>query len=511
MPPTLRPYQQRGADDLRVVFRSGSKAPVYVAPTGSGKTVLFTHIARGASERGNSVWILVHRQELLYQTSRALYVLGIDHGVVAPGFTPRPDARVQVCSVQTLARRIEQGRVGNVDLVVIDEAHHATAGTWRKVVEGRPDARIIGVTATPARTDGQGLGIAAGGVFDTLVLGPTLAELIADGYLCAPAVYAPPSQLDMSGVRLGNDGDYVRGEMARRMDKPTITGDAVDHYRRLCNGAPAIAFCASVEHAKHVAAQFRGAGYKSECIDGKMLDTERKDRIDALGNGRLNVLASCEIVSEGTDIPVVTAAILLRPTVSLTLYLQQVGRALRPVYPDGADDSTREGRLAAIARSAKPRAVILDHVGNTFTHGLPDDDRTWDLAGVPKARRGENREKPLAVTQCPKCYAAHRPGPECPSCGHVYQPTLIAPKQVDGRLQELSEADAEAIRKAREKKAVLRARSLDELKAIARARGYKESWAEHVWNGRQRAAGRWRPVGSVATRAPRLPLPAGSR
>jgi DNA repair protein RadD len=485
--PALRPYQQRGLDELRHAFRTGFRAPLYVGPTGSGKTVLFAHVARGIIDRGRKVWILVHRQELVTQTSRALDSLGIRlgelHNLIIPGKTPGREP-VQICSVQTLTRRIEQGAVGDVDLIVIDEAHHATAGQWKRVLTARPHAKILGVTATPARTDGHGLGVDAGGVFDALVEGPSVADLIADGYLCRPVVYAPPSQLDLTGVRT-RGGDYAQAELAKRMDRPTITGDAVAHYRRLCPGAPAIAFCASVSHAKHVAEQFRGAGFRADSLDGDMPDTQRRALIDALGNGRLHVLTSCEIVSEGTDIPAVAAAILLRPTQSVILYLQQVGRALRPIYGHAPDLSTREARLAAIARSTKPRALVLDHVGNTLRHGLPDEDREWGLEGVPKvSRKGQAEGPAVRVAQCPTCFVAHAPAPTCPNCGHAYQAEVAAPKQVAGELREVSEAEAEFLKRKR-KAEIGRAQTREQLERLAKERGYNPKWVEFILRSRQ--------------------------
>lgn len=460
----LRPYQQQGVEALRAAFRAGALAPLYVAPTGSGKTVLFTHIARGATQRGNTVWILVHRQELLFQTSRALDALHIEHGVVAPGFTPST-ASVQVCSVQTLKRRVEQGKLKPADLIVIDEAHHATAGSWRAVVKALPDARLLGVTATPERLDGQGLGE----VFDALVIGPTVAELIRDGWLCRPVVFAPPTQLDLSGVK-SRAGDFAMDAIASRIDKPTITGDVIAHYKRLCDGKPAIAFCASVAHAQHVAEQFRAAGYRATSLDGKMGDAERKTAVAALGDGRMQVLTSCEIISEGIDIPIVAAAILLRPTQSLALYLQQVGRALRPA-------------------PGKHRALILDHVGNVMRHGLPDDERKWTLDNVPRSARERDNEPGLRVAQCPSCFAAHHPAPSCPSCGHVYAPALAAPKQVEGTLTEITPEQVQSWREDR-KREVGRAKTREELEAIAVARGYKPSWVHFVLKSRGQRSGK---------------------
>lgn len=399
--------------------------------------------------------ILVHRQELQLQASRSLSAMGVAHGLIAPGHN-RTTHPVQVASVQTLIRRRERPRF---DLIIIDEAHHAVAGTWRKILDLYPAAKVLGVTATPCRTDGAGLD----DVFDHMVVGPSTASLIDMGFLVRPVVYAPPTAVDLSGVRK-RGGDYDQRDVAERMDKPAITGDAVGHYRRLAPGKPAIAFCASVAHAQHVAEQFRQAGFIARSIDGSMADTDRKQAIADLGNGRLHVLTSCDIVSEGTDIPVVEAAILLRPTTSLSLYLQQVGRALRPA-------------------PGKDRALILDHVGNCLRHGLPDDPRDWTLQGVERTTSNARDDVP-PVKQCERCYAVFKPSPVCPACGHVHQVKAREIQQVEGELQEV---DPEVIRR-QQRAEVGRARTLADLQEIARQRGYSMGWAYNVFRARGRKA-----------------------
>ena len=232
-----------------------------------------------------------------------------------------------------------------------------------------------------------------------LVAGPAVAQLVERGYLSRPVVYAPKTQLDLSGIRtLG--GDYEKSALAVAMDRPAIHGDAVKHYRQYCNGAPTIAFCVSVAHAEHVAEAFRQAGYQAASIDGALDDQTRRQRIADLGAGRLHVLTSCEIISEGTDIPVVGGALLLRPTQSLSLTLQQIGRALRP-YP------------------GKERAVIIDAVGNTLRHGHPLEERDWSLDSKPRRQRQEEEAQPR-IKVCPECECVHPPAPACPNCGFAY-------------------------------------------------------------------------------------------
>jgi superfamily II DNA or RNA helicase len=468
---TLRDYQQDAVEGVREAFRQGRRAPLLVLPTGGGKTVCFSYITGNAAAKGNRSLILVHRQELLRQSSDALSGLGIRHGMIAPGAPMSLGHHAQVASVQTLVRRFHLlDRAGWApDLIVVDEAHHATAGSWRKVLEHWPNARALGVTATPCRMDGNGLGLDAGGVFDDLVGGPQIAELIDRGFLAPPAVYAPPVVADLSSLRT-IAGDFAKGELAGRMDKPTVTGDAVAHYSRICPGVPAIAFCVSVAHAEHVAEQFRAGGWRAASLDGSMADVDRKARIADLAEGRLHVLTSCDIISEGTDIPVVGAAILLRPTKSLGLYLQQVGRALR-LY------------------AGKVEAVILDHVGNVATHGLPDEPREWSLEGRSKGRRKADDGPPPPIT-CESCFRQiPRPLPlTCPGCGCTIKPAKgreAGLQHVDGELRRLT-ADDRAAMAAKRKAEQGRAETLADLVEVGRSRGYPnpQGWAWRVWSKR---------------------------
>ncbi len=460
----LRDYQTDAVNNIRQSYIRGFKAPLLVIPTGGGKTVIFSYIAATTASRGKRVLILVHRVELLRQTSAALQKSGVHHGLINPKYTPDLFAPVQVASVQTLIKRLD--KIKPPDLIVIDEAHHALAGTWKKIIEHFPNAHILGVTATPCRGDGTGLGIESGGVFDDLVMGPQVQELIQRGFLVEPLIYGVDSgsKIDLSGIHT-KMGDYDQGELAKLMDKPKITGDAVAHYKKLCSGVPAVVFCVSVAHAQHVAEEFRAAGYRAYHADGSLDDDIRKRILNGLGNGTVDVVTSCDLISEGTDIPAIGCAILLRPTQSLGLYLQQVGRALRPC----------EG---------KDKAIILDHVGNVLTHGFPDEVREWTLQGDPKRKKSKKKEdKTVQVKQCEKCYAIHQPAPSCPVCGHVYVVKDMAPKQVDGELKQLRPEDV-AHRKRAQVVEQAKAQTLEELLEIARARGYKDGWAQHIYNSR---------------------------
>jgi DNA repair protein RadD len=480
MSPVLRPYQVDAVDRLRDAIRRGLRAPLLVSPTGSGKTRMFAWLVSRLQQSGKRVAVLAHREELTTQISGALADAGAMHGlIVAGGSYYDPRVTAHVASVFTLKPRIE--RVAVPDYVIIDEAHHCILdSTWGRIIaywrEQNPRLIVIGVTATPERLSGEGLGE----VFDGMVMGPTTAELIADGWLSPYAMFSPPG-VDMSGVTK-RGGDYAKGEANARVDKPRITGSAVDHYRQHLNGAPAVAFCASIEHAMHVAESFQAQGYRAAAIDGKMEKTTRRDIIRDFGAGKLNVLTSCDLISEGFDVPGIVGAILLRPTQSLALYLQQVGRALRPVYGPG-DMDTREGRLRAIRMGPKPRAVIIDHVGNSgriedgaflVNHGMPDDDREWSLAGA-KDRKAKAARDPdaMPVKQCPKCYAINKAiAAGCRECGHVFVVKARTVREVEGELQQV---DLDALRREA-RIAQGSAKDIDALKAL----GHSEARAAHI-------------------------------
>lgn len=450
-------------------------------------TYTFVYIGSEAGKRGNPVLILEHRKELIRQASLSLASLGVMHQVVAP-----PDkvaairrahvqrfgrpfisdrANIAVASVQTLARRYRWLDEFRPKLIIIDEAHHATAGTWAKIIERADYAKLLGVTATPTRSDGQGLGRSAGGVFDAMVLGPSMAELIELGNLVPPRVFSPPPKIDLSGVHRSG-GDYKASELADATDNATITGDAVEHYRKIAPGRPAIVFCVNVDHAKHVAEHFRQAGFRFEILIGDMDDAERDRRIEQLADGRLQGLVTVDVISEGTDIPVAEVAIMLRATESESLFLQQAGRVLRPCPEMG-----------------KTHGIILDHVGNVgrwedgqfvLKHGMPDADREWTLEGAKKRGKSnkDDNEPVLRVLQCPKCYLAHDPRPECPGCGYKYEARVFnPPKQSDGELREIQADEAEQLRKEQRKRQG-QAQTIDQLMALGMSRGRAEKILE---------------------------------
>lgn len=483
----LRCYQEDVFHRLRSRIAAGIKRLLVVIPTGGGKTVLFSHITDGAARKSKSVNLMVHRDTLLTQTSATLTRMGIEHGLIASGYTPSC-VPVQVSSIWTLIRRLT--KVGAPDIIIMDEAHHAAAGAWKKVIEAWPNAVILGFTATPERLDGKGLG----DIFQEIIEGPTVQWLMDEGYLTrARYIGVPPDmQLDMSGLKTTDSGDYNADAAAALADKPQIVGCAIGHYKRFCNGLPAVTFVANLAQGRHVKDQFNAAGIRSEILDGNVETNDRKRMVADLAAGRIQNIISCEIINEGFDLPVCAVAILLRPTASLGLHLQQIGRILRVVYAPGFDLETREGRLAAIAAGPKPVAFVLDHVGN-LRHGTAELRRHWSLEGADaKKKRKRLEEAALANRQCPNCFSITAPAPKCPCCGYVYSVKERQLKQVDGSLTELSAAQLdqlylEGLARKRERQQRGRAQTLDQLIAYGRSKNMKnpEGWARHVFEARK--------------------------
>ncbi len=446
--PILREYQDRGIDDILAAFEAGHRSVLYVLPTAGGKTVLFAEIARRAAASGTRVGILVHRDQLLIQAAEKVDACGLSYSLIAPGHNFYGDL-VCIASKDTLVRRLSRH---DFDLIIIDEAHRATAPTYRKIMDAYPEARILGVTATPQRTGGQGLDV----VFDALVLGPSIRSLIDQGFLAEPVTYGA-LKLDLSGLKTVA-GDYDQHALADLMDKPRITGAAISAYEKLCPGESAMAFGVGIPHCEDIAADFRAAGYRSTHVSGEMGRDEVRRRIASLKSNEIQVLVSCDIASEGIDIPSVRAGILLRPTSSLIVYLQQAGRILRP-KPNGG------------------KALILDHAGSFARFGLVDDEREWSLEGRKKRARAGDSEAAVSVRQCPKCYFCHRPAAVCPECGWVYE---IAAREPDVESGELAVIDAAALRRVRQKEE-REARTYRELCDLAKRRHYSLQWPLRKW------------------------------
>jgi superfamily II DNA or RNA helicase len=455
----LRPYQHAAVQQIRQAYQQRHRSVLFVLPTGGGKTVVFSHIAEQAAAKGSRICVLVHRQELLRQASASLASLDVPHGLISPRHAMDLGRSVQVASVQTLARRLHKLPPGLFQLLVVDEAHHSNAGTWAKVLEHFSSARVLGVTATPVRSDGRGLGE----WYSHLVMGPTPPQLTAEGYLAPARVLAPPGP-SLIGLKR-RMGDFDMTQAGQILQAGQAMGDCLAHYRRYLDGQTAIAFCCSVAHAEAVARLFNEHGVAAASIDGTMDSATRERLLSDLGAGRLKVLTSCALIGEGVDVPSVAGCILLRPTQSVSLHLQMIGRCLRP----------QPGK----------QAIVLDHVGNTQRLGHHLEEREWSLDGTPK----RDREKTPSVKVCPKCFSCMASAkPVCPDCGHEFTAERRDLVHVDGELVEVNQQ----VDRKREQS---QARTVEELIAIGKRRGMKNptGWARHVMAARQ-TKGHWRLV-----------------
>lgn len=436
---SLRPYQAKLLADVDAAYAAGARRVLVVLPTGGGKTVCFSDLVQ--QEAGASL-VVAHRKELLKQA-----VARIPGAALYPSALP---GRIKVASVQTLARRLD--RLPRFRRIVVDEAHHTVAGQHAALLASQPDALVLGVTATPERLDGRGLG----DFYEVMVQGPTVAELIAWGYLAQPHVFAPAAPPDVRSLHT-LAGDFAPKDLAHLMDKPSVTGDAVDEYLWRTPFQPAIGFCVSVEHAKHTAAAFRAAGVRAVAVSGADTPQDRDDALEGLATGKYEAVFSCALIDEGLDIPLVSVVIDLAPTKSLTKVLQRVGRGMRPA-------------------PGKTHMTLLDHAGNTLRHGMPDEVRAWSLQG---------RDKKAAVPatrQCQECFAIHRPAPRCPACGFDYEAARAAAerREVERREGELARLSPEDRRLKHLREAplpeLLKGASWDKLQEIATARGYSSNW-----------------------------------
>jgi len=478
----LRDYQDELVTAIRQSYRIGKKAPLVVLPTGGGKTTIFSYIANSAASKEKIVWIVAHRARLVRQISLTLAKIGCMHGIIAPEINIRQikiaqfkqlsscyvDSRalVQVCSVQTLAKRLDK-IVNKPDILVVDESHHLTTeSTWGKVATANPQALLLPVTASPIRLDGKGLGVGQGGFADDIIIGATMGELIDAGYLCDYKIYAPPTDFDLNGVKK-RAGDFAVDQVAKKLDKPKITGDCVENWLQKVKGKKTLVFCCGVDHAEHVAAEFMAAGIAAEAISGRDDQSTQEAKLERLENGETIVLTSADLLGEGVDITCIEVVILLRPTASLSLCMQQIGRVMR--LHDG-----------------KEWAWIFDHVGNILRHGLPDTIHEWTLEGVKKRPRNTDGNA-AGIRSCPMCFAIHRPAPVCPQCGHEYTAKERAEMEIqEGELVEVTREQRELMKRrahVTRKKEEWDCHTVEELAELGRSRGYKfaDSWAAKLF------------------------------
>lgn len=435
----LRPYQVDLENRVRQAYREGCRSPCIVLPCGGGKSVIIADIAKQTTAKGNRVLFLVHRRELCDQIRSTFTWWGVNMRLC------------DIMMVQTAARRLS--KLPRPQLIITDENHHCLANTYRKIYEYFPECRRVGVTATPVRLNGDGLG----DVNDRLIIGVS-AKWLIENHCLAPYDYYAPSLVDLSEVKM-NRGEFETSSVEKLMLKKAVFGNVIEYYKKLAGGRQAICYCTSIRHSIETAAAFRAAGIEAEHIDGGTPRAERDEIVRKFKEGALDILCNVDLISEGFDVPDCECAILLRPTQSLTLYIQQAMRCMR-YRPD-------------------KRAVIIDHVGNYARHGLPDDDREWTLDKKPKRKKGE-KSQPVenAVTQCPECFLTFHTRDEsgevvklCPYCGaelpvkerkEIKQEEAVLEK-IEGFRIDYSDPDS--------------CKSYKELLLYAKKHGYKPGWA----------------------------------
>jgi DNA repair protein RadD len=459
---TLRPYQIIGLDRVRAAVRAGHRRILLVSATGSGKTVMMASMIQGAQAKGNRSLVVAHRRELIEQTHDRFAHEGIHAGIIMAGH-PKTEALTQVGSIQTLSRRsgpppaisaalggpdphVIRGGCGDhaqplpeVKILIIDEAHHAKAAQYERLLTAYPDAVVVGLTASPWRLDGRGLG----DIFTHLVLAATPAELIRDGYLCNYTGFAFQAP-DLSEVKTVA-GDWDEAGLSLAYQKSTIFADIIEKWSQHAKGRQTIVFAASIENSEAIVARFNGAGVQAAHLDYRTPAADRARVLQEVRAGRVRVLSNVNLLGEGIDLPELSCAILARPTKSLTVYLQQVGRVMRPK----ADGS---------------KALILDHAGNVERHGLPDSPRSYDLTTT------KPKEVVPALRTCKVCFAIWEGAGACPECGTATEAVSrtgpevsLAHSEVD--IRSVTRRDVDAFKR--------------ELVRTALERGYSPGWAVH--------------------------------
>lgn len=443
--PMLRDYQQDLYDKTAQALRGGYRRILVVAPCGAGKSYLFAQMARNTK---GEVLVLVHRNELKLQHQKLLKSLGIEN--------------VRVTTYQSENKTLGYHKKPN--LLIVDEAHLSRSNTWAKIID-HYDTYTIGMSATPVRLDNRPLG----DIYEVLVEGVDTKWLIQNQRL-APYEYYAPMTVDTSEVRVVC-GDFIKSDLEKLMNERVIYGDVIGSYQKIAGGERAIAYCVSVEHARRTSDAFNKAGIRAAHLSADTPANERRCIMDDFRDGRITVLCNCTLLSEGISIDEVSCVLLLRPTESVALGVQQMMRSMR--YLPG--------------KTAK----ILDFVGNYTRIGLPDDDREWSLEKPIRKCKLTDENGNFYIRSCPECFMTFATAPVCPFCGHEYP---LHPREIqaheDIELQRITEEKAarivEASKKARMEQG--RAQTFEELVALGRKRGYKNPafWAAQVLRSRRR-------------------------
>jgi DNA repair protein RadD len=393
----LRPYQIRALSEIRKAMTDGHHSIMIQSPTGSGKGVMLADIINRCHMNSKTVLFLVHRQEILFQVSDYLTRYGIEHGIIKASIKHEDHHPVQIASFQTIHRRLKSPYINQADVVIIDEAHHATAATYLEVIERFRKKIVLGFSATPSRQNGLGLG----NLFDKLIQVATIQELTDQGFL-APVRYFAPVRPDLSKVKMQN-GDYSIAELEPEMMKGSIVGDLVENWLKCGEGRKTMVFATGVKHSIAICNQFRSVGILAEHVDGKTLKEEREAIVDRFKSGLIQIIVNCQVFTEGVDVPDIGCVVLARPTKSLPMYLQMVGRGMRTI-------------------PGKTDCILIDHAGAVYEHGFVHEVTEWELSTTDKTtnkKQEERKRKESEPITCPMCSAVYTGRLKCPQCGHI--------------------------------------------------------------------------------------------
>lgn len=388
----LRDYQQKFISDVRREFANGVKKVCGVAPCGAGKTVIAAFLVKSSVIRKKRTIFFVHRKELIEQTSKTFAQLNIRHGIISADFEFQPEIPVQIASIQTLINRLDN--VPAPDFLICDECHHILANTYKKIINHWKEAYLLGLTATPLRMGG----IRLGDVFQSMVLAQTTADLICMGNLTNFRYFAPDLKLSLEKLHVKR-GDYVNAESAKLMSNYQVVCDIVNEYKKHAKGKSAICYCVNIEHSKLVAQQFINAGITAAQCDGTTPKKERQQLVEDFRRGKIKILCNAELFGEGFDVPNMDAVILARPTKSLTVFIQQ---AMRPLRPD--------------PNNPNKVALIIDCVNNFSSFGLPSQKRNWSLDPNEKKESGV---APMKI--CPECSEVVPAATKICNCGYEFE------------------------------------------------------------------------------------------
>ena len=382
----LRPYQLALKNKAREAFKN-NKRVILLAPCGSGKTVIASSIMQDAIKKGNKVWFIVHRSELMKQANDTLERYGI------------PKKNLEVYMVQSLAHKLDKIKE-EPNLIIVDECQHSSSSTYRKIINQYPNAYILGLSATPTRLTGKPLG----DIYETIISEVTAKQLIEMKYLADYSYYAPELNIDFNNIKI-KAGDYDTEDVNRVMSKAKIYGDIIKTYKKLANNKKTILYCASIEYSKKMEKLFSENGYKIKHFDGTTPEKERQQIVEDFRNNKIQMLTNVDLIGEGFDVPDCECVLLLRPTQSLNLFIQSSTRCLR--------------------KNGDKKAIIIDYVNNIQKHGLPTMDRQWSLDKKVKEYDNENDDGTLRIRVCKECFSTFEGGDVCPYCGAEYELTAI--------------------------------------------------------------------------------------